>query len=72
MLAAFATVAYTARRQWHEERCSDLCLDATRSRSLGVSVLVADLQGFTSFSERSAPTDVSAMLNECFEATPSR
>jgi adenylate cyclase len=69
MLAAFATVAYTARRQWHEERFSDLYLDETRSRSREVSVLFADLQGFTSFSERSSPTDVSAMLNEYFEAT---
>ena len=67
MLAAFATVAYTARRQWHEERFSDLYLDETRSR--GVSVLFAGLQDFTSFSERSDPTDVSTMLNEYFEAT---
>jgi adenylate cyclase len=69
MLAAFATVAYTARRQWHEERFSDLYLDETRSRSRGVSVLFAGLQDFTSFSERSDPTDVSTMLNEYFEAT---
>jgi adenylate cyclase len=69
MLAAFATVAYTARKQWHEERFSDLYLDETRSRSREVRVLFADLQGFTSFSERSDPKDVSAMLNEYFEAT---
>src|SRR5918992_3711295 len=69
MLAAFATVAYTARRQWHEERFSDLYLDETRSRSRGVSVLFAGLQDFTPFSERSDPTDVSTMLNEYFEAT---
>jgi adenylate cyclase len=69
MLAAFATVAYTARRQWHEERFSDLYLDETRSQRREVSVLFADLQGFTSFSERADPMDVSAMLNEYFEAT---
>jgi adenylate cyclase len=69
MIAAFATVAYTARRQWHEERFSDLYLDETRSQRREVSVLFADLQGFTSFSERADPMDVSAMLNEYFEAT---
>jgi len=26
MLIAFAVIAYTAHRQWHEERFSDLCL----------------------------------------------
>ena len=33
-----------------------------------VSVLFADLRGYTPFSERSAPTDVVAMLNEYFGA----
>ncbi len=67
MLAAFGTVAYTANRQWREERFSDLYLEETRGRTRPVSVLFADLQGFTSFSERSDPIDVSAMLNEYFE-----
>jgi adenylate cyclase len=43
MFAAFATVAHTARRQWREERFTDLYLDETRSRSREVSVLFADL-----------------------------
>ena len=34
-----------------------------------VSVLFADLQGFTSFSERAAPSDVIEMLNEYWGAT---
>lgn len=67
MLAAFGIVAYTARKQWREERFSDLYLEETRRRTRDVSVLFADLQGFTSFSERSEPMDVSAMLNEYFE-----
>jgi adenylate cyclase len=67
MLAAFGIVAYTARKQWHEERFSDLYLEATRGQTREVSVLFADLQGFTSFSERSDPMEVSAMLNQYFE-----
>ena len=46
MLAAFAIIAYGAHRQWHEERFSDLYVkgaDATQE----VTVLFADLQGFT-------------------------
>jgi adenylate cyclase len=34
-----------------------------------VSVLFADLQGFTSFSERASPTDVISMLNEYWGVT---
>ncbi len=67
MLVAFGIVAYTARRQWHEERFSDLYLEETRGRTRDISVLFADLQGFTSFSERSDPMEVSTMLNEYFQ-----
>jgi adenylate cyclase len=67
MLAAFGTVAYTARRQWREERFSDLYLEETRGQTREVSVLFADLKGFTSFSERSDSMEVSAMLNEYFK-----
>src|SRR5918997_2844497 len=66
-LVAFGIVAYTARRQWREERFSDLYLEETRGQTRDISVLFADLQGFTSFSERSDPMEVSAMLNEYFE-----
>jgi len=68
MLAAFGLVALSARRQWHEERFSDLYLDETVASTRDMSVLFADLQGFTSWSEAHRPQEVAAMLNAFFEA----
>jgi class 3 adenylate cyclase len=67
MLAAFSLVAWSAHRQWHEERFSDLYLPQTAAGKEEVSVLFADLAGFTSYSERHDPADVAAMLNELLE-----
>lgn len=67
MLVAFAVVALTAQRQWHEERFSGLYLDDTVAGAREVSVVFADLAGFTSFAERRDPREVSAMLNEYFD-----
>jgi adenylate cyclase len=67
MLIAFALVARSAQRQWHEERFSDLYLDATAAGSREISVLFADLQGFTSYSESHPPREITAMLNAYFE-----
>jgi adenylate cyclase len=67
MLVAFALVARSAQRQWHEERFSDLYLDATAAGSREISVLFADLQGFTAYSESHTPREVSSMLNAYFE-----
>jgi len=67
LLVAFGLVGYAARRQWHEERFSDLYLDETRGSVREVSVLFADLQGFTAFSEQVGPAEVQRMLNEYFE-----
>ncbi len=67
MLAAFGLVALGARYQWHEERFADLYLEDTVAGSRDMSVLFADLQGFTTFSERHRPAEVSAMLNTYFE-----
>lgn len=66
MLAAFALVAVSAQRQWYEERFAGLYLGDTARATREVSILFADLQGFTSFSERTRPQDVSEMLNAYF------
>ena len=68
MFTAFAIVVVTARRQWSEERFSDLYLDETVAGKREVSVLFADLAGFTAFSEQRDPREVSEMLNAYFEA----
>jgi adenylate cyclase len=67
MLGAFVLIAHTARTEWHEERFSALYLDETLAGAKDVSVVLADLAGFTSFSERRDPAEVAAMLNAYFE-----
>ncbi|HSJ61390.1 MAG TPA: adenylate/guanylate cyclase domain-containing protein [Jiangellaceae bacterium] len=66
MLVAFIVVAVTAQRQWHEERFAGLYLQETAKGTRDISVLFADLQGFTTFSEHHEPQEVSTMLNEYF------
>lgn len=66
MLGAFAAIALAARREWHEERFAALYLDHTLAGSKEVSVLFADLQGYTTYSESKSPSDVTAMLNTYF------
>jgi adenylate cyclase len=67
MLIAFSAIAVVARREDPEERFSDLYLDHTAAGTREVSVLFADLAGFTSFSEGREPREVSEMLNAYFE-----
>jgi adenylate cyclase len=67
MLSAFLVIALAARAEWHEERFSPLYLDETLAGAKEVSVLLADLAGFTSYSEQHEAGDVAAMLNAYFE-----
>jgi adenylate cyclase len=67
MLAAFVLIAAIARKEWHEERFSALYLDRTLSGARDVSILLADLAGFTAFSEHREPAEVASMLNTYFE-----
>jgi class 3 adenylate cyclase len=66
LMAAYGLVTFGAWRSWHEERFADLYLPGTRSGSRMISVLFADLQGFTTFSEKNPPEAVTAMLNAYF------
>jgi adenylate cyclase len=71
MLIAFAFVARRVWTEWKQEGSSaEIFADLYEERTLGrreeVSVLFADLQGYTTFAERTAPDDVRAMMNEYF------
>jgi adenylate cyclase len=71
MLAAFAIVAETARREWKLEGSSaeifsDLYEERTRGHVEDVTVLFADLQGYTAFSERTSKEEIKAMLDAYF------
>jgi adenylate cyclase len=66
MLAAFGLVAVGARLSWREERFAELYLSQTSAGTRDVSVLFADLEGFTTFSESHSPDEVARMLNEYF------
>jgi adenylate cyclase len=66
MLTSFGVIALAARSEWHEERFSALYLDETLAGAKDVSILFADLAGFTPFAERSSPDAVTQMLNAYF------
>jgi adenylate cyclase len=63
ILAAYAVVALAVRREWADERFRRLYLPTTRERYEDVSVLFADLVGFTGFAERSSPARAAAVLD---------
>jgi adenylate cyclase len=66
MLSSFLLIALIARAEWHEERFIALYLDETLAGAREVSIVLADLAGFTSFSEQHHPDEVASMLNEYF------
>jgi class 3 adenylate cyclase len=66
MLSSFLLIAVVARAEWHEERFSALYLDETLAGVREVSVVLADLAGYTSFTERHAADEVAGMLNAYF------
>jgi adenylate cyclase len=61
-------VALSAQASWREERFAELYLPQTSAGNRQISVLFADLQGFTPFSETHEPEEVTRMLNEYFAA----
>ena len=66
MLTSFLLIALLARAEWHEERFSSLYLDETLAGAREVSVVIADLAGYTPFTEQHPPDEVAAMLNAYF------
>jgi class 3 adenylate cyclase len=66
MVGAFLAIAASARAEWHEERWSPLYLNETLAGSREVSIMFADLQGFTTFAEQTSPSEVAKMLNGYF------
>jgi len=68
MLVAFGAITFVARRLPDTERFGDLYLDEVAGGTREITVLFADLEGFTSFSEAHSPGEVQSMLNTYFEA----
>jgi adenylate cyclase len=62
MLLGFVTIGVAAAREWREERFSALYLDETLRGEKEISVLFADLVGFTPFTESHGAGDVFDML----------
>ena len=62
MVIAFVTIGVAAWREWNEERFSALYLEETLRGHKEVSVLFADLAGFTPFTEAHGSAEVHSML----------
>ena len=71
IVTAYVIILFAARNQWRQERFRQLYLPATRERVQEVSVLFADLVGFTTFTEQSPSGEIAAMLASYYGmATP--
>lgn len=71
IVVALLLVFAAAHREWRDERFRALYLPGTREHREEVSVLVADLEGFTTFSDTRDAGEVAAMLRTYYEvATP--
>jgi class 3 adenylate cyclase len=66
MFAAFLLMSLAARAEWYEERFATVYLERTLLGSRDVSILFADLQGYTAFSESHSLEEVVKMLNAYF------
>jgi class 3 adenylate cyclase len=62
MVIGFVAIATAASREWYEERFSALYLDETLRGEKEVTVLFADLAGFTPFTEARSLDEVYDML----------
>jgi adenylate cyclase len=62
MAISFGAIAAASYSEWYEERFSALYLDETLAGHRDVTVLFADLAGFTPFSEARGPEQVHTML----------
>jgi adenylate cyclase len=77
MLTAFGLVAWNVWKEWQAEgSTAEIWSSLYEADTLGhredLSVLFADLKGFTSYAEGRPEAEVQAMLNRCFAAaTPS-
>ena len=63
IVTAYLIVGLAARLEWRDERFRRLYLPTTRERHQEISVLFADLVGFTGFAERSSPTAGCSVLD---------
>ena len=62
IVTAYLIVGLAARLEWRDERFRRLYLPGTRENHQHMSVLFADLVGFTGFAERSSPAEVAGAL----------
>jgi class 3 adenylate cyclase len=63
IVTAYLIIGLAARREWRDERFRRLYLPSTRERHQDVSVLFADLVGFTAFAERFTPAEAATVLD---------